>query len=328
MKNVKIKTVIVALTALAMMLTPFSALSGKEKGMNEGMAALVNGKGITIKKLDQEFGKFQAQMAQRKQQIPPDLVQNLRSRLLDDLVNMELLYQEAKKRGMKADQKAVDDQIENIKKNFPDEETFRKYLTSVKTDEAAITEELDKGFTIQALVEKDVISTISVTNDETKAFYDNNQEKFSMPEQVRASHILIKADSNADEATKAKAKKAIKKIQKKLKKGGDFVALAKEFSECNSKANGGDLDFFDRGKMVPPFEEAAFALKKGEMSNIVETRFGYHLIKVTDKKASSVVSYDEAKERISEQLKRQKISTEMQQYIEKLTKAAKIEKFL
>ena len=108
--------------------------------------------------------------------------------------------------------------------------------------------------------------------------------RIKKPEQVKASHILVKVDAGADEAKKAEARKKIQEIQQKVKAGGDFEALATENSDCPSKAKGGDLGFFERGQMVKPFEEAAFALKPGEVSGIVETQFGYHIIKVQEKK--------------------------------------------
>jgi peptidyl-prolyl cis-trans isomerase C len=102
--------------------------------------------------------------------------------------------------------------------------------------------------------------------------------------------------------------------------------LAKEFSECPSNIKGGDLGYFGRGKMVKPFEDAAFALKTGEVSDIVETRFGYHLIKVVDKKPASVMGYEDVKDQVGQFLKKQKTGKELKGYIEELRKKAVIEK--
>jgi len=143
-----------------------------------------------------------------------------------------------------------------------------------------------------------------------------------------ASHILIKVDSKADASKKAEARKKIEKIQKKVKKGEDFAALAKEFSEGPSGAKGGDLGYFKRGQMVKPFEDVAFALKPVEVSDIVETRFGYHLIKVIDKKPEKVIAFAEVKDKLQQYIKRQKIQGQVNQYIEELKGKAKIDRFL
>ena len=111
----------------------------------------------------------------------------------------------------------------------------------------------------------------------------------------------------------------------KLVAGGDFAELAKQFSDCPSSSRGGDLGYFSRGKMVKPFEDAAFALKIGEMSNVVETKFGYHVIKVTDKKPESVTEFDKEKEKLSNYLKREKIQKAVEEYVAKLKQTAKID---
>ena len=151
---------------------------------------------------------------------------------------------------------------------------------------------------------------------------------FKQPEQIKASHILIKVDAKADEAQKAEARKKIEEVQQKLKDGGDFAALAKEYSEGPSSAKGGDLGYFRRGQMVKPFEDAALALKPNEVSDIVETRFGYHLIIVYDTKPEQTLAYADVKDKISQRMKQEKIEKEAVQYVDKLKKDAKLEKFL
>jgi len=121
----------------------------------------------------------------------------------------------------------------------------------------------------------------------------------------------------------------IKKIQKELKGGQDFAVLAKKYSEDKgSSANGGDLGYFSRGQMVKPFEDAAFGLKPNEVSDIVETRFGYHLIKVYDKKPGKIMAYDEIKNLLTERLQQEKTQQEAVKYIADLKKTAKIKKYL
>ncbi len=135
-------------------------------------------------------------------------------------------------------------------------------------------------------------------------------------------------ESDATDLEKGQKRIEIAKIHQKLKDGQDFAALAREHSQGPSAENGGDLGYFGRGQMVKPFEDAAFALKPGEVSDIVETRFGYHLIKVFDKQPEGIMAYAEVKERLTEHLKAQRIDQEARNYIDTLKKDAKIEKFI
>ncbi|MCK4727485.1 MAG: peptidyl-prolyl cis-trans isomerase [Desulfobacterales bacterium] len=181
---------------------------------------------------------------------------------------------------------------------------------------------------IQKFIDNELVQKITVSDKEIKTYYDSNPDFFRQSEQVRASHILIKVHPQAEESQKAEARKALEKIQLKLKEGDDFSALAKESSQCPSSAKGGDLSYFKRGQMAKPFEDAAFALKPGEVSDIVETRFGYHLIKVVDKKPKSMIPYQDVKDRLGQYLKQEKARKEVSLYVEKLKQEAKIERFL
>ena len=120
---------------------------------------------------------------------------------------------------------------------------------------------------------------IAVSEADARAYFDAHPDEFKMPERVHASHILVKVDPNASDASKAESRKKLEGIKARLDGGEDFAKLAEENSDCPSSAKGGDLGFFTRGQMVAPFEEAAFALNPGDTSDVVETRFGFHLIK-------------------------------------------------
>jgi peptidyl-prolyl cis-trans isomerase C len=194
--------------------------------------------------------------------------------------------------------------------------------------EASIKEKLERDLTLKKLIDDEVAPGVKLSDIEIRAFYDNNPEAFKQPERVKASHILIKVDPQADASQKAEAKKKIDLVQAKLQKGEDFGALAKEYSDGPSGPEGGDLGYFTRGQMVKPFEDAAFAMKPGEVSGVVETKFGYHLIKVTDRKPETTMSYDEVKARLEEFLKQRKIQEEINVYVKRLEEKAKIERFV
>ena len=139
---------------------------------------------------------------------------------------------------------------------------------------------------------------IQVTPDEVQRFYNQNIDRYRTPEQVRASHILLKTEGKDEAKVRAEAEDVLKQV----KAGGDFAALAKKYSEDTSKENGGDLDYFGKGKMVPEFEEAAFKLKVGETSDLVKSQFGFHIIKVTDHKQEETRPLDAVRTEIQQQL--------------------------
>ncbi|MBX3025882.1 peptidyl-prolyl cis-trans isomerase [bacterium] len=144
---------------------------------------------------------------------------------------------------------------------------------------------------------------VTPTDDEIKEYYEANLGQFQKPEEVRARHILFTVKPDASDADKAAARKKAEEVLAKAKGGADFAALAKEFSEDSTAASGGDLGTFGRGMMTPPFEAAAFALEPGQVSDIVETQFGFHIIKLEEKQAARTESLDEAKDAIVSELK-------------------------
>lgn len=147
------------------------------------------------------------------------------------------------------------------------------------------------------------LSQISVTEREIVDYYELNQEKYTNPEEVKARHILLKVEENAPAAQEEKVKGKAFELLKRIKEGEDFISLAKKYSQDTSASEGGDLGFFKRGQMVKPFEEAAFSLEIGEVSEPVKTRFGWHIIKVEDKKSASVKAFQDVRGEIERKIK-------------------------
>jgi peptidyl-prolyl cis-trans isomerase C len=290
--------------------------------------AVVNGVAISRIQFDKELKAQLQRKSQQGGQISDAQMTELKNELLDDLIDREVLSQESQNAGIKITRQNVDDQIAAIKKRFPNEEEFKKALDSMGLTEEDVRDQIQRGLAIRELIDQKVASKVVITDEETKAYYDGNPQFFNQPEEVRASHILIKVDPAADDATKAAARKKIEDLQQKLKAGGDFAELAKENSEGPSNVRGGDLGYFKRGQMVKPFEDAAFSMKTNEVSELVETRFGYHLIKVYDKKPEQTLAYADVKDKIAQRLKQEKVEKDVTRYVEDLKKGAKIEKSL
>jgi peptidyl-prolyl cis-trans isomerase C len=169
---------------------------------------------------------------------------------------------------------------------------------------------------------------ITVSDEDMKQYYAGNKEKFKAPEQVRARHILVHVSSKATDEEKKKAKEKIRELRERLIKGEDFAKLASEYSDDpGTKKRGGDTDYFARGKMVKPFENAAFSLKPGEISDIVETKFGYHIIKVEDHKAARTMGFEEVRAAIGDYLKNEQINSRASKFISDASSKAGMEIF-
>ena len=186
-------------------------------------------------------------------------------------------------------------------------------------------EMITNNFLAFQYLQKEVISKIKVTEKEAKAYYDKNPDLFKSPEQIKARHILIQVPKEAPEEEKKKLKEKADEVLKKVKAGEDFTKLAADFSDdSGTKSKGGELGFFSKGSMVPAFEQAAFALKPGEVSELVETDFGFHVIKVDEKKEAVSEPFETIKEKVTKQVLREKQETKVTEFVEQALKKAKV----
>jgi len=312
---------------LVLMLFYLPTMASDQKPSGEKVA-VVNGVVISRIQYDKELDVHRERISRQGKQISDDQMAELKKDILEGLIEREVLYQESQKAGIKIADQKVNDQLAAIKKRFPNEEEFKKALASMDLTEEEVRAQIQRGLAIRELIDQKVANKIAITDEETNAYYTGNPQLFNQPEKVKASHILIKVEPTADDAKKAEASKKIEEIQQKLKEGGDFAELAKEYSEGPSSAKGGDLGYFQRGQMVKPFEDTAFSMKANEVSGRVETRFGYHLIKVYDKKPEQTLAYADVKDKIAQRLKQEKVEKDATQYVENLKKDAKVEKLL
>lgn len=254
----------------------------------------------------------------------PELLQ-FRRQVLDSMIENEYVRQDAAKQGVEVADSDVDAQLEQIKAGFPDEATFNETLVASGMTLEQLTGSIKDQLTYQALYDK-VAPAPEVSDDEVKAYYDDNKSQFETAAQSQLSHILISvsATATADEAAKAKA--TAEKVLAELKGGAKFEDLAKEYSEDpGSKETGGDLGWSATDAYVPEFKDAADDLKKGELSGLVKTDFGYHIILKVDEKAAGIQSLDEVKETISQSLVQEARGKLFTEYLDKLKSEAKIE---
>lgn len=286
------------------------------------IVARVNGEAISGKDLDDAVKA----VAGRAGPIPPDERDRVYRGVLDNMIGYRLIIQEAKARKIAVPDAELDAQVAQIRAQFPSEAQFQQALTAQKTTLEAVRSDTRDEMSAEKLVESAIADKVAVKPETVTDFYQKNQDKFQQGPRVRASHILIGIPQNADAATKQQAKAKAEALLKDLKSGKDFAATAKANSQDPGSApSGGDLGYFEQGQMVPPFEQAAFALKTGEMSEIVETQFGYHIIKLADKQDSRVVPLDEAKQQIEQYLTEQNRHAQTELFVNGLKAKAKIE---
>lgn len=286
----------------------------------KGPVAKVNGAVIDAVEL-----KRAEKVMLRGQAVPAGQQDAVNKQALDQLISAELLYQAAAKMEVKDLDKQIDEKLAQGKARFANEKDFEKAIKDLDMDEKDLRDYTRRDLLISKFVETSIVPKIKVTEEDARKFYDQNQDKFTRNETVKASHILIGVDPKATAEEKKKAREKAEKLHKELVAGADFAALAKGNSTCPSNQQGGDLGFFGKGQMVPPFEKAAFAMKPGEISDVVETQFGYHIIKVTEKKPAETVSFKEAQTKIEEYLKGQKVNAAVAEYVADAKKSAKIE---
>jgi peptidyl-prolyl cis-trans isomerase C len=201
------------------------------KQSSDEKVAIVNGTVITREDFDREMGRVRQQFARMGRPLTNDQLSGVEKRILENLITNELLFQETERKGIKAGKQAVNEQLNKIKQRFPSEEEYKNTIGKMNLTEADIITQIKKGLSIQQFVKQEFSQKVNVTDKETKAYYEGHQDMFKRPEEVRASHILIKVDPKSNESQKAAAYKKIEEIQVKIQKGGDFATLAKECSD-------------------------------------------------------------------------------------------------
>jgi len=292
-----------------------------------GKAAVVNG--VVIQEEEVNRGLLyqqQRMLATTGQMIKPEMMPEARKMVLENLIDRELLYQQSRKKGISIKDAEVNEQLDRLKKQYPNEQAFKDSMAEDHLNEDTVKSRIKMNLAVQQFVEKEFEGKVQVTEAEAKAFYDAHPEYFTEPETIRASGILIKVDVKSDAAKKEEARKKMEDIQKKVKKGEDFAILAKDFSQDASAAQGGDLGTIPRGRMPKALDDAAFSLKPGEVSNVLETELGFHLIKVHEKKPEKVVPFKEVEDKIRQHLSNQKLKQMVDEHLNEVKKTAKIER--
>jgi peptidyl-prolyl cis-trans isomerase C len=320
------RDLVILLTLALLMLMAWAVRSQPAGGSSADVAAKVNGVPITTLELNRSF-QVHVQVPYSMVQEDPRAKEVLRQ-ILDSLIDRELLLQRAKSLKMAVPGQQVDAQMQQLRQRFPSPEAFDQALTAQNLTLDAVKKDVESQLLRQQLVQKEILDKVNVSAGDVQTFYDKNKDKYVEEEQVRARHILFRVPPEASPADDAKLKGKADDALKRAKQGEDFATLATQLSDDGSKENGGDLGFFPHGRMVPAFEEVAFTLQPGQISEVVRTQFGYHIIKVEERKTGRALAFDEAKAQVKEDLTQQQTYERYQQYMAGLRSKAKVEVLL
>jgi len=301
----------------------------------ENVAVTVNGVNIIESDVEALVQPELEKIAAKAAQLPPEFTEQykkqLRERALEMLISEQLLDEKVKQAKIVITEEEAISRISEMAAAQQPPLSLQEYKKKMEGYGQGFDEyknEVRKQLGYQKLVESQWANKINVVEDDARKYYSENPKQFEIPEQIRASHILIKPDVSQPgtdpNQAKAKAKARAEDLLKQIKEGADFAELAKAHSGCASAANGGDLGFFSKGQMVEPFEKAAFQLKPGQLSDIVETQYGYHIIKVTDRKDASVIPFEQTKDDIINGLVQKKQFEFIKEYIQSLKDKASI----
>ena len=317
-----------------------SAESLEGKDLTEGMnipevVAKVNGV-----ELHSDYIRFRVNLDMRRigKELSPKQKVKLAQAIIDKEIVRELMYQEGQAKGSGVSVETVEKEIQEFKKNYGTEEEFQKALKARGITEDELKKGIEVDLIAKNLLDERVKGKVHITDTQVKKFYEDKKESFHRPESFRARHIFVAyvpydvVQNTSPEELKEKAdtyraasKKKIQEVYKKVKAGGNFEELAKQYSEdAGSADKGGDLDFMYRGVFDPMFDKAVAELKVGETSGIVETEFGYHIVQLMETKPADYAPFEEVKESIQKHLFMTEAQKLVKRYIDTLRKKADI----
>lgn len=286
------------------------------------VVAKVDGAEITRAEVEKMMGIIREQMsanfpAGQLEAVMP----RLQEQVIRELIDRQILLNAAADTTFTDEEFATE--LEEMKAQLPPGVTVEELLQKTKMG----MDELKEQMKIRKMLLGKANEAPAASEEECLAFFDENKDGMAEEASVAASHILVSVSRDADEAERAAARAKIDDLKAQLDAGADFAELAKENSDCPSKANGGSLGRFGKGMMVPEFEDAAFSQEIGKVGDVVETTFGYHLVLVTDRSEGKEAEYADVKERISELLTAQRQQEAVRTFVEGLEAAAQVERF-
>jgi len=272
---------------------------------------------------------FERNMKKIGKPISQQMLDRLKGSVIENIINTETLARQAQKDGVTIDSSKVEERFASMKGNFPDEKRFDQALAELGLTRDQLKKEIGKTMSVQALLQREILDAITITDEQVRDYYDLNQLEFETEEKVHCAHILLKVDKNATDEEKARTKAEIEGILEKIKQGSDFGELARANSKDKRSAEkGGDLGELSRRQLIPEVAKVVFTLEPGEVSGIVKSRFGYHILKVFKRIPQGIIPFDKARKKIKQRLRSKQAQSRIREYVNNLRKKMNVEKLI
>ena len=312
-----------ALLALAAIVT-----SAHAQGIYPGDAVRVNGETISYQRFQGFYVEYRnskgVQVGARGDQL--ELLKELRRDAMNLMIEQEVVAQAAEELGIEADPAEVDTQVQDLRDVFDSDEQFRMKLESDGFTEESYRRHVGRMIAAKVYLDRVRADASDVRDAEVEKFYDENEYRLTLPEQVRVRHILLTWKPMGTQDDRAAIREQMQPILERARAGEDFAALAREFSEdSGTRAQGGDTGFFPRGEMVGPFEEVAFSLDEGAISDPVDTVYGVHIIKLEERQEPRLLPLDEVREQLRDYVREEKMEAAVRDRIDALRADADVE---
>jgi len=290
--------------------------------------AIVNGEDISLSVFETALQQAVHQLDTPVEDIPELQLQAIKKDVLDNLIGRKLAYQECLRQGFKVDDEQIDMQMERVAARFSSAVEQEDALLQAGISPTQLRARLQEDLAIRQLIEEQVMGSITVDDWELRLFYDTHPNLFKVPALVKASHIFVAAGPDSTREERKAAVALIRGILAQLDQGVPFSEMAIDYSQCTSRENGGDLGYFERERMIKGFADAAFSLNPGEISDIVRTSRGYHIIMVEDRQANRKLAFDDIREELYQNLKFEKAAPQIQSYLKSLRDDAEVQTFI
>lgn len=288
------------------------------------IVAVVNGINLSEADLNQEVNIIMPMNQPFHGKISDEKIKKVRSDAMKILVDYELRAQDASSKGIKISQAVIDEEMNKMVKKFKSKEALAAAYKGAGFTKKTFLRIMERRLLAEKILASEVDDKVSVTPEKIKNYYDSNSSKYNMPEQFRASHILIKVDPGASQEQRKAFRVNADAILKRIKDGEKFEEIAINESDDPSKIKGGDLGYFHAGQTVAEFEEALTKLKVGEISDVVESLYGYHIIRLTDRRPPRQIPFDDIQDKIKKDLISSQKSNLLEEWMGGLYKKAKI----
>jgi peptidyl-prolyl cis-trans isomerase C len=321
---------LVALTCSVACAPPQAEQAEERKQAEAGkIVALVNGEPIYEEQLTPDVERVLRKFGQHgMREQTPELVRRLRRRALDKAIGEELILQKSRELTIEDVDEKVAQRLEAMRREFATGEGFEEHLKRKGLAMEDVRSSLEMRVYVDAYLRKKDLAEPHIPEERIRETYERDRESYSREETVEVSHVLIAVDVHAGPEEQERARREAERIRTEILEGEDFAEMAKAHSDCNSAPGGGSLGYIKRGYMPDEFERAAFAMEVYGVSEVVKTRFGYHLIRVLDKRPAGIAPYEEVRDFIEKFLQQQESEKMLAAHIAELSDEAEIEVFV